>query len=120
MCNFFYSNKYIESDIQDGFWEDVSGCIEHIETSSHVINSAILKQRSLVITLLGFKNAFGEVNHNLRREVLKMEHVPDEFVKLIRSLYTDYRISVLTNRFMTSPISVRRGVLQGDSLSLLL
>ena len=49
-----------------------------------------------------------------------MRHVPDEFVKLIHSLYTDNKISVLNDSFLNSPISVRRGTLQGDSISPLL
>ena len=32
LYNFVYSNKYIELHIQKGFWEDVSGCIEHTGT----------------------------------------------------------------------------------------
>ena len=85
-----------------------------------MINNARIKQRGCVITLLDLKNAFGEVNHNLLVETLKIHHVPDNIITLITSLYTDYTISITTETFMTSPIKVQRGVLQGDSLSPLL
>ena len=98
----------------------ISGCIEHIESLSHIINNARLKQRGCVVTLLDLKNAFGEVNQNLLIESLKIHHVPVEIIQLITSLYTDHDISILTDNFMTSPIKVQRGVPQGDSLSPLL
>ena len=39
---------------------------------------------------------------------------------LVKSLYTDFKTSILTNEFRTPFISVGRGVLQGDWLSPLL
>ena len=33
-----YKKKYIESNLQKGFWDDISGCIEHTETLTHIIN----------------------------------------------------------------------------------
>ena len=60
--------------------------------------------------------AFGEENHNLLIESLRIHHVPAEIIQLITSLYSDYDISILTKYFMTSPIKARRGVLQWDSL----
>ena len=102
------------------FWERVSGSVEHIETLTHIINNAQLKQKGCVITLLDLKNVFGEVNHQLLIETLKFHHVPGDVITLISPLYSDYDISILTDSFMTSPIRVHRGVLQGDSLSPLL
>ena len=85
-----------------------------------VINNALIKQCGCVITLLDLKNAFGEVSHNLLVETLKIHHVPDNIITLITSSYTGYTISIITDTFMTLPIKIQRGVLQGDSLSPLL
>ena len=87
---------------------------------AHIINQARTKQRSLVITLLDLKNAFGEVHHNLIQSVLSYHHVPDHIKILIKSLYTDFRTSVITSQFNTPFIHVGRGVLQGDCVSPLL
>ena len=84
---------------------------------ANIINKARIKQRSLVITLLDLKNAFGEVHHNLIPAVLSYHHIPDEIQYLIRSLYTDFRTSIVTNSYQTPFIKVGRGVLQGDCLS---
>ena len=87
---------------------------------SFIINNARLKQRSLVVTLLDLRNAFGEVHHNLLSTILQYHHIPSEICSLIESLYRGYQVSIATNTFITDPIAVQRGVLQGDSLSPLL
>ena len=84
---------------------------------AYLINHARIKQRSLVITLLDFKNAFGEVPHSLITEVLNYHHMPEEIQKLISSLYTGFHTSVITKSFATPFILVIRGGLQGDPLS---
>ena len=86
------------------------------------INKARTKQRSLVITLLDLKNAFGEVHHNLIQTALDYHHIPDHVKLLVKSLYTDFKTSIIiiTNEFRTPFISIGRGVLQGDCLSPLL
>ena len=114
---FAADNGYIEMNIQKGFLEKNSGCVEHTETLTRMINNARIKQRGCVITLFDLKNAFGKVNHNLLVETLKIHHVPDKLVTLITTLYTDYTISIITDTFVILPIKVQRGVLQGDSLS---
>ena len=118
--DFLSENNYIEHNIQKGFTPKVSGSIEHTAHMAHIINTARTKQRSLVITLLDLKNAFGELHHNLIYEVLKYHHIPDPINELIRSLYTNFQTSIITKQFSTPFITVGRGVLQGDCLSPLL
>ena len=47
-------------------------------------------------------------------------HIPDHIKSLVKSLYTDFKTSILTKEFRTPFISVGRGVLQGDCLRPLL
>ena len=118
---FLVENKYVEQNIQKGFTPQLSGTLEHTAQMAHIINTARIKQRSVVITLLDLKNAFGEVHHNLIREVLEYHYIPDHDVKnLINSLYTDFQTSIITEKFSTHFITVGCGVLQGDCLSPLL
>ena len=100
-------NDYIETNVQKGFWKKIDGCVEHIETLTHMINNARIKQQDCVLTLLDLENDFGEVNRNLLVETLKIHHVPDDIITLITSLYTDYTISIITDTFMTSSIKVQ-------------
>ena len=76
---FLSDNNYIEQNIQKGFTPKLSGM-------THIINTARTKPRSIVITLLDFTNAFGEVHHNLIYEVLEYHHVPNHIKNLICSL----------------------------------
>ena len=69
---------------------------------AEIINKARTKQRSLVITLLDIKNAFGEVHHNLIQTAFDYHHIPDHIKSLVKSLYTDFKTSILTNAFRIS------------------
>ena len=117
---FLFANNFIEHNIQKGFTPHVSGTLEHTAQMAYIINQARIKQRSIVITLLDLKNAFGEINHNLIQCVLGYHHIPDHIKVLIKSLYTNFKTSIITSSFNTPFIPVGRGVLQGDCLSPLL
>ena len=117
---FLTENNFIEPAIQKGFYPKISGTLEHTAQMGHVINQARVKQRSLVVTLLDLKKAFGEVHHNLIQEVLSYHHIPEHIKCLVRNLYTDFKASIITQDFNTPFITVGRGVLQGDCLSPLL
>ena len=120
MYSFLVSNCFIEHSIQKGFTPNLSGTLEHTAQMANIINNARIKQRSLVITLLDLKNAFGEVHHNLIQSVLDYHHIPEQTKSIIKSLYTDFKTSFITSGFRTPFITVGRGVLQGDCLSPLL
>ena len=120
-CTFFLTaNNYIQHNIQKGFFPNISGNLEHTIQMANIINTARSKQRSLIITLLDLKNAFGEVHHNLITSVLNYHHIPEHIKLIINDLYTDFKTSIITSSFQTPFIPVRRGVLQGDCLSPLL
>ena len=114
---FLCKNQYIETNIQKGFWTGISGTIEHTELMSHLISHARQKQRSLVVTLIDLKNAFGEVHHELICAVLRFHHILRSIQKFILHLYDGFHISDAANGFFMDPIPVQRGVLQGDCLS---
>ena len=81
------NNNYIEQNIQKGFTPKLSGTLEHTAQMAHIINTARTKQRSIFITLLDLKNAFGEVHHNLLYEVLEHHHVPNHIKNIYRLLF---------------------------------
>ena len=85
---------------------------------ANMINKARVKQRSLIITLLDLKNAFGEVHHRLIQRILDYHYIPDDVQQWIASLYQDFHTSIISKDFTTPLIPVRRDVLQGDSLVL--
>ena len=78
MFSFLTANNFIEHQIQKGFTPNLSGTLEHTAKMTNIINHARIKQRSVVITLLDLKNAFGEVHHNLIQSVLDYHHIPKD------------------------------------------
>ena len=70
------NNKYIESDIQKGFWTGVSGTIEHMELLTHIIRMPKKQKKRTSRHPFDLKNVFGEVNHNLIQKVLVYHQIP--------------------------------------------
>ena len=66
---------------------------------AYVIYKARLKQRSVVITQIDLKNAFGEVHHNLIRSVFAYHHIPNSIQSLIANLHTDFHSYIIFNSF---------------------
>ena len=118
--SYLVANNFVEHKIQKGFTPNISGTLEHTAMMANIINNARIKQRSLVITQLDLKNAFGEVHHNLIQSVLDYHHIPEHVKNIVKSLYTNFHVSIITSKFRTPFIPVGRGVLQGDCLSPLL
>ncbi len=112
MFSFLTANNFIEHKIQKGFTPNLAGTLEHTARMTNIINQARIKQRSVVITLLDLKNAFGEVHHNLIQSVLDYHHIPTHVSDIIKSLYTDFNTAVITSELSTPFITVGRGVLQ--------
>ena len=60
------------------------------------------------------------MHHNLIQSVPCYHHIPDHIQLLVKSLYSNFKTSIISSNFNTPFIYVGRGVLQGDSLSPLL
>ena len=69
------ANDYIECRVQKGVIPKISGTIEHTQQLAYIIQHAKRKQKTLVVTLLDLKNAFGEVCHSLIPTVLQFHHI---------------------------------------------
>ena len=106
--------------MQKGFIPKISGTIEHTQQLAYIIRHAKRKQKTLVVTLLDLKNAFREVSHSLIPTVLQFHHIPREMQNIICEVYSGFSTSIATKTFVTSPLQVEKGVLQGDCLSPLL
>ena len=109
MFKVLQKNKYVETSIQKRLTPGFSGTFEHITNMSHIINDARRRQRSVTITLIDLQNAFGEVHHNLIESMLKYHHVTDDVILIIRSLYSDFHITILTNSFSSDYIKIEKG-----------
>ena len=78
VCQFLSSNNYIETNIQKGFVNGISGTFEHTSHLAYVINNGRKSERSLIVKFLDLGNTFGEVHHNLIDCVLEHHHVSED------------------------------------------
>ena len=62
MYAFLQADGFFKHRIQKGLLPKLSGTFEHTAQMANVINNARSKQRSLVVTLLDLKNAFGDTH----------------------------------------------------------
>ena len=60
------------------------------------------------------------MNHQLLSQVLEFHNIPSKIKVFVKMLYQDFQISIAGDGYVTSPITVQKGVLQGDCLSPLL
>ena len=120
MTDFLLKNQFVDTSIQKGFWPKSKGVTEHTSVLTHVIENAKRHQRSIVVTLLDLRNAFGEVSHQLIYKALEMHEIPSQTINLISHIYQCASVVVNVNNTSTNLIKVKRGVLQGDPCSPLL
>src|SRR5437867_12831204 len=78
------------------------------------------RHRAYTAVLLDLRNAFGEVHHNHIRSGLRYHHVPDFFIQVFTSVYSNFGVMISSGGHTTKNIIVKRGVLQGDPCSPLL
>ena len=69
------ANDYIRCRVLKGFIPKISGTIEHTHQLAYIIRHAKRKQKTLVVSLLDLKNAFGEVSHSLIPTALQFHHI---------------------------------------------
>ena len=72
MYKFLLKNKYVESSVQSPPERTgMTGTFEHTAQLARLIRQAKKQQRSLIVTVLDLKNAFGEVHHRLISTALR-------------------------------------------------
>ena len=81
----------IDQKLQKGFWSKISGTIEHAEMLTYLMNHVKNKQRSLVVTLIDLRNAFGKGNHSMLSQVMKYHQLPDSLAGIILNLYSGFK-----------------------------
>ena len=118
--NFLNNQIQIFSPNQRGFIEKVNGCSDNASIISELYYDAMRNNKSLYITALDFRNAFGSVDHNMITHCLHEKGFPAEFCDIIANIYFGSSTKIITNRFTSPPIGVKRGTKQGCPVSPLL
>ena len=111
-------NSFFDKRLQKGFLPDVAGCLEHSSLLSDALRDARAHQRSICISWLDLKNAFGKVRHSLIIFALQYYGFPEHFIQLVRSYYDHLSVTVVVPGILsTNAIHFALGVFQGCTLS---
>lgn len=73
-----------------------------------------------VIVALDQEKAYDRIRHDYLWKVLEANNIPESFISTIRSLYTGATTRMMVNGELSSPLTITRGVRQGDPISCLL
>ena len=92
----------------------------HIRLASTIINYAEAMEEDGVIIALDQEKAYDKIRHDYLWETLETFNIPEEFTKVVKSLYESAHTKVAINGVLSEPFQVTRGVRQGDPLSCLL
>lgn len=106
-------------DHQTGFMSGRS-IFDNIKLAQALIDRADQTGKPLYIALLDQKKAYDMVDHGFLWKALDRYGVPSSLVQAIRWVYEGAKSKVEVNRYTSDPISLERGVRQGDPLSCLL
>ena len=115
--NYFTANDIIDTTIQKGFLTGSNGIMEHILALQTILDNARKHHRSLAMTLIDLKNAFGSVSHKLIFLMLDFIRMPTEICTYIKSTYSQLTASVSTRYWRTNTFLISQGIFQGDTLS---
>ena len=115
--SFVVGNGYLDTTTQKAFLPGVPGCVEHFQKLSAMIEDAHKKHRSLVACWLDLANAYGSVPHQLISFCLKHYNAPQSFLESVADIYDGLSAVITTKKWSTAPVSLRKGVYQGDPLS---
>ena len=84
------------------------------------MEDARMHHKDLLACMLDFKSAFNSVDHSRLFKTLQAHGVPEDAMAIIIDLHDGASTSILSKFGSTQPVSLRRGTIQGDSLSPLL
>jgi hypothetical protein len=108
--------RKILSPKQEGFRAD-SSCARAVTHLSLCVEDAHTSKRDIVMCYLDFKGAFPSADQYLLVRTLNFLGLPDDFINIITNLYHGATTEFITPHGHTPPIGIRRGTLQGDTLS---
>ena len=100
------------------------GCTDQLLINKMIYDEVTSNRRNLVTVWLDYKKAFDSVPHSWLIRSLEMAKVPEKVILAIRQLMIKWRTKVYlygeSSNVETDFISYLKGILQGDTLSLIL
>jgi hypothetical protein len=106
----------IFSDTADGF-RSHRNIYDSISTHITMYEDAKISKQNIYTAYSDFKGAFGGMDHRILFQIMKEYGFQDSYINTCKQLYDVSNTYYMTPHGNTSPISIQRGTLQGDTLS---
>lgn len=115
-----YAERHsIFSHMQEGFRPN-RGTRDLLQYLTMVLEDAKHSRSNLFMAKLDWANAFGSLEHSRLYVIMRKLGFPADAVAAVKSVYDGAHTSIATPHGPTKAINIRRGVIQGDTLSPLL
>ena len=109
---------------QRGCRRGALGCKDHLMVNKAILEDAHQSQKNLSMAWIDYQKAFDSVSHEWLLRILDIYKCPPMIKAFLKIAMPTWRVIMTargTNEFLTTePISIKRGIFQGDSLSPLL
>ena len=115
--DFVIQNSYIDSSLQKGFLQGISGCTDHNTVIHEIIKHAKSSHRTVHFTWFDMEDAFGSVPHSLIDFSMSRYGIPKPVHSYIMNLYSSLTGFVSTQQWQSEPFKFKKGIFQGDPLS---
>lgn len=107
---------FVNLDHRQKAFLPIDGCCENIVLLDHILSDAKKKRKTVIMATLDMNNAFGSIHHAALVRALECNGAPKPLVEYVRDLYSGFITNLKVGNEST-PVQVRRGILQGDPLS---
>jgi ribonuclease HI/endonuclease/exonuclease/phosphatase family metal-dependent hydrolase len=94
--------------------------LDHVRLSKAMVDLAEATEEDGVIVALDQEKAYDRIKHDYLWQVMREFRIPEDFINTVKTLYTNANTVIILNGEQSSPLTVTRGVRQGDPLSCLL
>ena len=95
----------------------IDGSREHTMVLSEIVKNARFVKKTLHLTSLDLRDAFGSTAHSLIVFLLRWARVPESVCRYIADCLDRLRTRVTTREWTTDAMPIRVGTMQGDTLS---
>jgi exonuclease III len=106
----------ILNDAQEGF-RTHRNTARQLQLLTCILEDAKLHGRDLYMLSIDFKSAFNAIDHTRLFLIMERLGFPADAIQVVKALYTDATTSITCSAGTTQPIPIRRGTIQGDTLS---
>ena len=113
----YCEHHHIISTCQEGFMAR-RNTIRQLTLMTLTLQDAALTGKNIYTAYIDFSSAFNTINHDKCFQVMYDLGIPEDAIKNVRHLYSNATTCVeIPGMGTTSPIPVRQGTIQGDTLS---